>query len=142
MKTIMKRNHPTRRNFIQTGLLAATGLAVPQAVPGAEAGEKLVTNKFVHTVFFWLKPDLTAPQTEQFKKGLKSLTAIDTVEHAYIGVPAATNRPIIDRSYSYALMLVFKDAKGHDDYQAHPVHDDFRKTCSDLWSKVLIYDCV
>jgi hypothetical protein len=97
---------------------------------------------FVHTVYFWLKDELTNEEKSQFLKGLNSLTAIETVHQGYVGVPASTDREIIDRSYSYALTLVFPDKAAHDAYQIHPIHDKFRDSCSRFWKRVQIYDSV
>jgi hypothetical protein len=99
-------------------------------------------NKFVHSVYFWLKKDLTDEQLTSFHDKLLALTKIETVRESYVGTPAPTNRPIIDRSYSVALVLAFDDKEKHDIYQDHPVHDDFRDNCEDFWVKVLIYDMV
>lgn len=97
---------------------------------------------FVHAVYFWLKPDLTDQQYETFTDGLQSLAEIETVKVAHVGTPAPTDRPIIDRSYSYALVLFFDDKADHDVYQEHAVHDAFRDNCSTFWTKVQIYDSV
>jgi hypothetical protein len=97
---------------------------------------------FVHSVYFWLKPDLTVEQRAKFWESARSLTSIESVRVGYVGVPASTDRPIIDRSYSCALVIIFDDDAGHDIYQSHPVHDKFRDECAPLWSKVLIYDAV
>ncbi len=95
---------------------------------------------FVHCVFFWLKEDLTPEQLETVKSGLASLTKISSVKQGSFGTPAETNRPVIDRSYSYGLMVAFEDEKGHDLYQDDPVHDAFRKNCASYWTQVKIYD--
>lgn len=97
---------------------------------------------FIHAVYFWLRNDLTRTQQEQFDAGLESLTGIEHVRHGYIGVPAETNRPVIERGYSRALVLVFDDAGAHDAYQSHPVHDRFRSECGSLYSSIRIYDSV
>ena len=97
---------------------------------------------FAHSVYFWLKEGLGEEGLNHFREGLNSLAAIDTVKQSYIGVPALTDRAVIDRTYSYALILIFDDQKGHDVYQEHEAHDKFRNECSVYWSKVLIYDCV
>lgn len=96
---------------------------------------------FVHSVYFWLKPDLTEEQRALFWERVRSLAAIESVRHCFIGAPASTDRPVIDSSYSCALVVVFDDDEGHDSYQIHPVHDKFREL-SNLWSKILIYDAV
>jgi hypothetical protein len=97
---------------------------------------------FVHSVYFWLKPALTKEQQEQFWAGVRSLSAIASIKECFIGAPAATERPIIDRSYSCALVVVFDDDAAHEAYQVDPLHDRFRAECANLWEKVLIYDAV
>jgi hypothetical protein len=97
---------------------------------------------FVHAVYFWLRTDLTAAQVKQFEAGVRALRDIDVVHEGYIGVPAPTDRPIIERGYSRALVLVFPNEAAHDAYQVHPVHDRFRAECSPLWTKVQIFDSV
>lgn len=97
---------------------------------------------FIHAVYFWLRDDLTPGERQQFVDGVRSLRDIETVQHGYVGTPAPTDRPIIDRSYSYALVLAFADQAAHDAYQVHPVHDRFREGCAPLWTRVQIYDAV
>lgn len=95
---------------------------------------------FVHCVYFWLKDDMLPNATRRFTEGLSELTAIESVEQGYYGPPASTNRPVIDRSYDYGLVIICSDQAAHDAYQEHPVHDRFRETCADFWSEVKIYD--
>ncbi len=97
---------------------------------------------FVHSVYFWLNEDLSHEKVTDFEKGLRSLTDIRTVRHSHVGVPASTDRPVIDRSYSYALIVAFDDQEGHDLYQEDPIHDDFRTHFSSWWREVKIYDFV
>ena len=97
---------------------------------------------FVHSVYFWLRDDLTPAERARFVDGARSLTTIETVQHGMLGTPASTNREIIDRSYSYALVVMFADEAAHDAYQVDPVHDRFRETCGGSWKKIVIYDAV
>ena len=97
---------------------------------------------FVHAVYFWLREDLTSDEQQRLDAGLRSLRAIQGVETGYIGVPAATDRPVIERGYARALVLVFADQHAHDAYQVHPVHDRFREECGSYWTSVRIYDSV
>ena len=97
---------------------------------------------FVHAVYFWLRADLTPEERARFDTGLRSLRAIEGVVHGYVGAPAPTDRPVIERGYSRALVLVFADQAGHDAYQVHPVHDRFRADCGGLWTTVRVYDSV
>ncbi len=95
---------------------------------------------FVHTVYFWLKKDLSQEQIKVFEKGVKSLTAIESVKQGFVGKPASTDRPVIDRSYSYALTIIVDDLAGHDAYQEDAIHKKFIADCGTFWSKVQIYD--
>jgi hypothetical protein len=97
---------------------------------------------FTHCVFFWLKEGTTREDRVKFEDGLRSLTTIPGAIHASIGVPATTDRPVVERSYSYGLMVKFGDLAGHDAYQVHPVHNEFHKNCVALWSRVQVYDFV
>lgn len=95
----------------------------------------------VHTVFFWLRPDLTPEQCAAFPGELKRLAAIASVRQGHVGVPAATGkRPVIDASYDFGLVTIFDGLAGHDDYQADPVHLDFLARCKTWWTRVQIYD--
>ena len=97
---------------------------------------------FVHSVYFWLRDDLSPSDKAKFVDGIRSLTTIDVVQLGFIGTPASTNRAIIDTTYSYALVLTFADAAAQDAYQVHPVHDAFRENCGGSWKKIVIYDSV
>jgi hypothetical protein len=101
-----------------------------------------VTPMFVHSVYFWLRTDLSEQDQQTFDSGIQSLIGIDTVRHAFSGPPASTDRPIIDRTYSRALVLVFDNKEGHDAYQEHDLHEAFRQNCGSFWSDIKIYDCL
>lgn len=95
---------------------------------------------FVHAVYFWLKDGMTLEDTARFRGGLESLRGCESVREMFIGVPAATSRPVIDRSYTFALVVMFDDLVGHDAYQEHPIHRAFVDTFGGYWTKVQIYD--
>ena len=92
-------------------------------------------------MYFWLKKDITPAQKAIFDKGVKSLITIKTVKYGDVGKPGATtDRPVIDKSYDYALLTVFEDVAGHDAYQIDPIHLQFLKDCKEFWDKVQVYD--
>lgn len=94
----------------------------------------------VHTVFFWLKPELTAAQREAFAAALASLHAIP-MQAFYTGRPASMPpRPVVDASFDHAITCVFEDRAAHDAYQTHPVHLAFLAQCKTWWTRVQIYD--
>lgn len=95
----------------------------------------------VHTVYFWLKPELTPAQRAEFRAGVESLAGISAVESVYVGTPAATEkRPVIDDSYSVALTVLCKDLAAQNAYQIDPLHLAFVNTFKPFWSRVQIYD--
>jgi hypothetical protein len=93
-----------------------------------------------HTVLFWANDDLTAAQLKDFEEGLRTLLRISWVSEGWIGTPSASNRKVVDRSYTFALLLRFKDLAAHDAYQVDPVHDAFHTRCVKYWSRVVVYD--
>ena len=95
---------------------------------------------FVHCVYFWLRADLSPAEHAAFRAGVRSLAGLESVVQSHMGPPAGTARPVIDSSYSWALIAVFRDQQGHDAYQVHPVHDAFRANCASFWTRVQIYD--
>lgn len=95
----------------------------------------------VHTVFFWLRPDLSVAQRDEFRRGVESLGGIKAVRQLYIGTPAATERrAIIDSSFSVALTVIVDDVAGHDAYQVDPLHLAFVGQFKNFWTRVQIYD--
>jgi hypothetical protein len=95
----------------------------------------------VHTVYFWLRPDLTAAQRADFRRGVESLGGIKAVDKIFVGTPAKTEkRPIIDDSYSVALTVLCQDIAAHDAYQVDPIHLAFINTFKTFWTRVQIYD--
>ncbi|MEY4938622.1 MAG: hypothetical protein RIQ93_357 [Verrucomicrobiota bacterium] len=95
----------------------------------------------VHTVYFWLKPELTPAQVADFRKGVASLAGIKAVDKIYVGTPAATGkRPIIDDTYSLALTVLCSNLAAHDAYQVDPLHLAFVNTFKTYWARVIIYD--
>jgi hypothetical protein len=94
-----------------------------------------------HIVVFWLKDDLSDAQRSAFRQGLESLKGIESTRGVYIGAPAKTgDRPVIDKSYSLALNVLFESIRDLDAYQVHPLHQGFLKQFGSFWSRVLIYD--
>ena len=94
----------------------------------------------VHAVYFWLKEDLSEDDRRTFDETIQTLRTIEDVQAAYLGPPADTDRPVVDRTYSYAEVLIFRDRAAHDRYQAHPTHRRFIERCRSFWNRIVIYD--
>lgn len=99
--------------------------------------------EFLHTVYFWLKNPADPNERAKFEKSLKTfITSSKYIKTKHIGIPAGTNRPVIDSSYSYCLSLTFASKADQDKYQEEDVHLVFIKESEMLWEKVLVYDSV
>ena len=97
---------------------------------------------FVHHVYFWLKNPNSEEDKKKLLEGLQSLTPIETIRTSHIGVPAPTNRDVIEKGYDYSLLLIFDNLEDQEVYQKHPIHLKFVENYADLWSKVIVYDSV
>jgi len=105
--------------------------------------QKVETPKpeLIHSVFFWLKEDLTDAQKAKFKAGVKSLGQIKHIQTFYMGPAADTEeRSVVDNSYDMALINQFAKPADQEAYQIDPIHLKFVEDCKDLWTKVIVYD--
>ncbi len=94
----------------------------------------------IHTVFFWLKENLSDADRNMFENELSKLTLDPEILQRRVGRPADTTRGVIDSSYDFGISLCFKDLASHDRYQTGDAHTKFLKNCQDLWALVKVYD--
>lgn len=95
----------------------------------------------VHSVYFWLKPELDDDARAAFLGGLLSLRAIPGVRTLYAGPPSATPpRPVVVGDYTFGLTVVLDGMAAHDAYQASPEHQAFLKRFSPCWDRVQVLD--
>jgi hypothetical protein len=97
---------------------------------------------FIHQVYFWLKEPGDAEARRHLIEGLKTLTRIRTVRKYHIGVPAGTQRTVVDGSYDVSWLVIFDDKASQDAYQEDPIHVRFVEEYGHLWQRVLVYDSV
>lgn len=130
-----------RRNFIETTTkgVAAAGLITASSCTGGGSGT--FRGSFIHHVFFWLKQPVSEIR-EKFEKALKELVSVETIVDYHLGIPAPTDRGVIDNTYSYSLLTIFRNKEDQDIYQTHPTHLKFIEESQDLWEKVVVYDTV
>ena len=127
----------TRRTIIggaagAAGVAAAgTALAQAPALPG---------RVFVHHVYFWLKAPGDPEAREALVAGLRRLTAAPDILWSHIGLPAESERGVVDDSYSVSWLVFFADKAAQDRYQVDPIHLKFVEDCSPLWERVVVYD--
>ncbi len=92
-------------------------------------------------VYFWLSNVGNEEDAAALAKGCRThLTGIPGVLRLEVGLPACTQREVVDNSYGVGMLVEFTDSVAHDLYQSHPDHLRFIENCKHLWSRVQIYD--
>lgn len=99
-------------------------------------------NIFIHHVYFWLKETGNTEHRAQLIEGLNKLSAVSTINQFHIGVPADTNRGVIETGYAVSWFVLFANGEDQASYQVDPIHLKFVEECSHLWSKVIVYDSI
>lgn len=120
-------------------------LAVPALAQQHEATSRSTADQeeaFVHTVYFWLSNKDSQSDHDKLYEGLKMISKIEHIEKAYIGVPADTDREVIDSSYDFSITFIFKNQEEEQAYQTHPTHLKFVEEYGPLWERVVVYDAV
>ncbi len=116
----------------------------PAAEKSAEKMEKQMSQThpkmLIHHVFFYMSPEATEADKAALRAGIETLTKIETIGRWHLGVPAPTDRPVIERGYTFSWLAIFENGEDEAVYQKHPVHLEFIKNCAHLWSKVVVYD--
>jgi len=107
-----------------------------------ESSEMEFGQLFVHHVFFWLKEPDKPEVRAKFENALKKLVSVETIVGYHLGRPASTKRGVIDTTYTYSLLVTFRNKKDQDIYQVHPTHLKFIDNCEELWKRVVVYDSI
>ncbi len=96
----------------------------------------------IHSVYFWLKPDLSEADRQLFAAELALVAQLPYLASSRIGKPAPVEaRPVCDLSFDWSLISEFKTLEDHEFYQKDcQDHKRFVDTCKHMWSKVIIYD--
>jgi hypothetical protein len=131
-----------RRIFLEKSAMAAAGAGILTTSACSTNDKKVLAGLFIHHVYFWLKDPSNREARTRFEKAARELVTIETIIDSHIGVPAPTNRDVIDTTYTYSILSTFKNKEDQDIYQTHPKHLKFIEDCQDLWEKVVVYDTV
>ncbi|AOW19745.1 Dabb family protein [Urechidicola croceus] len=106
-----------------------------------EKSTSMAQGDFAHIVFFWLKNPDNQADRKAFEESLtRFINKSEFIKTMHVGTPAATNREVIDNSYTYCLSLTFENKAMQDKYQDEPNHKIFIEESSPLWEKVIVYD--
>lgn len=94
----------------------------------------------IHNVYFWLDDNQDEGSKAEFEEGLGWLVADPNVKSGYFGKPIASDRDVVEGSYTYGLVVFFEDTAGHDRYQVGEPHNRFLDKNMKKWTKVVVYD--
>ena len=133
----------TKRNFLKKLLAGSTAFLGANSLAMANNKTSLPqkSGDFVHMVYIWLKEPENEEHRKTFIKNANTyLKKVEVIVSSYMGVPANTPREIVDNSYTFSLLVTFKNSEDQDIYQDHPAHVKFVEDTSHLWNKVQIYD--
>jgi hypothetical protein len=134
-----------RRKFIATTATVAAGTMVASAMPSIIKTTTTMTNRYpiVHHALFWLKNPASKEDRDMLVAGVKSLGKIETIKELHVGVVASTEkRDVVDNSWAVSEVMFFANLADQATYQSHPIHQEFIKSHSHLWEKVIVYDAV
>ena len=125
--------------FVGICLITLSGCESKPASNVQDSAAEL-TEPFIHSVYFWFKEGVTETQLKTFYEDTEKLREIEVVKALYTGTAAATDRPIVERSYDFAVIVHFENLAGHDAYQQHPIHLSLLEKHRALWERVMVTD--
>jgi hypothetical protein len=131
-----------RKDFILT--LGTAGVMSFAATSLMAKEKKAKTKKaYFHYLLFWLKPDLSAEQVEEFKQffeGLKKLPYVKTVRY---GKPAASSpRAVLDNSFTYNASMEFATLEELEAYGKLPGHLALVAKYKPYFERMMVHDTV
>jgi hypothetical protein len=99
--------------------------------------------RLAHLVFFTLKDQSAAARDSLIGACNKYLTDHPGTVHFSAGLRAETyTRPVNDKTFDVALVLVFESQADHDRYQEAPGHKQFIAEQSPNWAEVRVFDAL
>lgn len=101
-----------------------------------------LSSTFIHHVYFWLNNPDSKEDQAALVAGLQRLASLGLIRDYHIGIPATTDRGVIDRSYAVSWLVIFATAEDEEAYQTAPEHLAFVRECSSLWARVVVYDSI
>ncbi|RZK37355.1 MAG: Dabb family protein [Pedobacter sp.] len=127
-----------RRKFVKRSALGASLVLLGNISSAVASGP---SEEITHYVLFWLKKELSAKEVKDFTGFFNKLKTIPEVKTLRYGRPAPTNtRNVVDNSFTYNLIVTFKNLKDIDVYETHPIHLEAIQSYGHLWDKVVVHD--
>lgn len=141
-----------RKKFIKGLVLGGASLSIlkscnresnHQQLDEDSAKPHLRQGLIVHSVYFWLKEDISTEEEEDFLKFFSVLRGIPEVEYLSYGKPAPTSpRAVVDNSFSYHLLVFFNGMEDINIYETHPDHIAAAEQYGKYWTRVEVRDTI
>jgi hypothetical protein len=132
-----------RKEIVMRTWLACTVAIADLLVAGvsAVAQDKAAGPMVVHSVYFSLKDNTPEAKKKLVESCKKYLTKHEGEVYFAAGTLAEEfDRPVNDRDFDVALLIIFKDKAAHDKYQEADRHQKFIDENKDNWKKVRVFD--
>jgi hypothetical protein len=129
-----------RRTFGLSTIIGLFSTGIPNHI--LSKPQKKMKKIFVHHVYFWLTNPDAETDKQALKAGLEKLAQCKTIKNYHLGIPAATDRGVIDNTYTFSWLTIFETAADEAAYQIDPIHLAFVEENKHLWSKVIVYDSI
>ncbi len=134
----------TKKSIIkQVAFAAALVLFSSQAFGQNQQKVKDTKPVYFHYLVFWLKPDLSTKEVEDFKNFFKGLSELPYQKNLQFGTPAdSTPRAVLDKTYTYSVAMEFDSLEDLEAYGKLPAHLALVAKYKPYFSKMLVHDTV
>jgi len=130
-----------RKNFIQT--LGTVGVLGVTSSTLLAANHKKVKPVFFHYLLFWLKPEFSVTQVEEFKQFFEGLKKLPYVKNVRYGKPAASSpRTVLDNSFTYNVSMEFDSLEELEAYGKLPQHLALVAQYKPYFDRMMVHDSV
>jgi hypothetical protein len=94
-----------------------------------------------HIILVWFKADTTPEEVAAIMQATQKLTQLPQVQSLQIGSAIASERKIVDDSFSLGIYMYFANQQDMDSYLSHPQHLELVNTLiKPKLEKLLVYD--
>ena len=94
-----------------------------------------------HVVLVWLKPHTSAEIADALIERTRDLASIGTVRALHVGRAIASDRPIVDDSFSFGITFTFDSEEDMHRYLTDPQHVEYvEKLLKPHLQKITVYD--
>ena len=105
-------------------------------LPAYSAGKTIT-----HVVVVWLNDDVSNSSIANIMKKTEVLSKIGVVKKLKVGGPVASERKIVDDTFTFALSVDFSSAEDLEHYLADPIHVEFVESeLTPILKRIVIYD--